>query len=104
MFWLQSIILWAVLPLTILLVVATIDAMTTVIKTTDQKYNPDKYVRKKVEVGSLSLRLGMIAGVEPHNKKARASAHHSHGLFASELSLPHAALACSSSQSDISSS
>lgn len=42
MSWLQSIILWAVLPLAILLVVATIDAMTTVVKTTDQKYNPDK--------------------------------------------------------------
>jgi L-asparagine transporter-like permease len=34
-YWFQSIILWAALPLAILLVIATIDALTTVAKTTD---------------------------------------------------------------------
>ena len=37
--WLQSIILWAALPLAILLTAATIDALVTVIKTSERQIN-----------------------------------------------------------------
>jgi hypothetical protein len=40
--WLQPIILWVALPLAFLLVVATIDTLATVIKITDQKFDPDR--------------------------------------------------------------
>jgi hypothetical protein len=35
MYWFQPILLWAALPLAMLLVIATIDVLTTVAKTTD---------------------------------------------------------------------
>jgi hypothetical protein len=42
MSWLQSIILWAALPLAILLMVATIDVLATVIKTSEQRIDPNR--------------------------------------------------------------
>jgi hypothetical protein len=38
-YWLQPIILWAALPLAILLVVATVDTMVAAIKTAEQGYD-----------------------------------------------------------------
>lgn len=49
MAYLQPIILWAALPLAFLLVVATIDALATVIKSSEQRMDPNKYASTELE-------------------------------------------------------